>query len=60
MDVDYDEWAMQIVHNACLAVIRYEEHLRSKETLKEAKALAKAMRLLRESVPDEILETMRD
>jgi hypothetical protein len=46
-DEDY-EWATLIVHHACLAILRYE-----------ARALAKAMRELKEMVPEEILEVMR-
>jgi hypothetical protein len=59
MDVDHDEWATLLVHHACLAVIKYEDHLRSKETLAQSKSLAKAMRELREIIPDEVLEIMR-
>lgn len=60
MDVDHDEWATMLVHNACMVILKYEDHLRSKDSLKEAKALAKAMRELKETVPEEILEVMRD
>jgi len=60
MDVDHDEWATLLVHHACLAVIKYEDHLRSKDSIIEAKALAKAMRELKNMVPDEILEVMRE
>jgi hypothetical protein len=60
MDVDDpDEWATLLVHHACLVILKYEDHLRSKGTLGEAKALAKAMRELKEMVPDEVLEVMR-
>lgn len=62
MDVNNDddyEWATLLVHHACLAVIKYEDHLRSKDSLADSKALAKAMRELKEMVPDEILEVMR-
>ena len=57
-DEDY-EWATLIVHHACLAILRYEDHLRSKDSINEARALAKAMRELKEIVPEEILEVMR-
>jgi hypothetical protein len=57
-DEDY-EWATLLVHHACLAVLKYEDHLRSKDSINEAKALAKAMRELKEMVPNEILEVMR-
>ena len=60
MDVDHDERATLLVHHACLAVIKYEDHLRSKDSIIEAKALAKAMRELKNMVPDEILEVMRE
>jgi hypothetical protein len=61
MDVDDpDEWATLLVHHACLVILKYEDHLRSKTgSLADAKALAKAMRELKEMVPDEVLEVMR-
>jgi len=60
MDVDDDyEWATLLVHHACLAVLKYEDHLRTRDTIVEAKALAKAMRELKNMIPDEILEAMR-
>jgi hypothetical protein len=61
MDVDDpDEWATLLVHHACLVILKYEDHLRSKTgSLTDAKALAKAMRELKEMVPDEVLEVMR-
>jgi hypothetical protein len=59
MDVDMDDWATRILHHSCLAVIKYEDHLRSKDSIVQAKALAKAMRELKETLPDDVLEIMR-
>jgi len=57
-DEDY-EWATLMVHHACLAILKYEDHLKGKGSLTEAKELAKAMRELKNIVPEEILEVMR-
>jgi hypothetical protein len=59
MDVDQNEWTTLLVRHICVALIKYEDHLRSRESVTDAKALAKAMRELKEVVPDEILEVMR-
>ena len=59
MDVNLDEWPNEIMNRACLVIIRYEDHLRSKDSLPSAKGLARAMRELKEVVPEEVLEVMR-
>ena len=48
-----------LVTKACEAVCKYEQHLRSNEALVESKALAKAMRELREELPPKILIEFR-
>lgn len=57
--MDVDAWETELLHKSCLVVLRYEDHLRSRDSLKDAKALAKAMRELKEAIPDEIMEVMR-
>jgi len=48
-----------LVTKACAAVCRYEQHLRSDEALVASKALARAMRELREELPPKILIQFR-
>lgn len=48
-----------LVTKACEAVCKYEQHLRSNEALVASKALAKAMRELREELPPKILIQFR-
>lgn len=48
-----------LVAKACEAVCKYEQHLRSNEALVASKALAKAMRELREELPPKILIQFR-
>ena len=60
MDLDLEEWTEAIVLRACLVIVYYEEHLRSREPLGASKNLAKAMRMLKEEMPDEVLDTTRD
>lgn len=48
-----------LVDKACEAVCKYEQHLRSNEALVASKALAKAMRELREELPPKILIQFR-
>jgi hypothetical protein len=48
-----------LVAKACEAVCKYEQHLRSDEALVASKALAKAMRELREELPPKILIQFR-
>jgi hypothetical protein len=59
MDVDLDEWPNEIMNRACNVIVKYEAHLRSKDSLPAAKGLARAMRELKEVVPEEILEIKR-
>lgn len=60
MDVDLDEWTNSLLMKACICVVRYEDHLRSDKHLYESKKLAKAMRELKELLPSEALDIMRD
>ena len=48
-----------LVTKACEVVCRYEQHLRSDEALGASKALAKAMRELREELPPKTLIQFR-
>jgi len=48
-----------LVTKACEVVCKYEQHLRSTEALVASKALAKAMRELREELPPKILIQFR-
>jgi len=48
-----------LVTKACEVVCKYEQHLRSNEALVASKALAKAMRELREELPPKILIQFR-
>lgn len=57
--MDVDEWTHELLHNACQVIMRYEDHLRTKDRIGEAKALAKAMRELKETIPEEVMEVMR-
>jgi hypothetical protein len=59
MDVELDEWTNSLLVAACDVIIRYEEHLRSKNYLNESRALAKAMRELKDVIPPEVMEAMR-
>ena len=59
MDVELDEWTNNLLMNACTVVIRYEDHLRSKNHLHESRDLAKAMRELKEAIPCEVMEALR-
>lgn len=59
MDNDLDDWTSDLLSRACIVIVRYEEHLRSKDSITAAKGLAKAMRELKDVVPDEIMEVMR-
>jgi len=60
MDIDLEEWTEAVVLRACLVIVRYEEHLRSREPLGASKNLAKAMRMLKEEMPDKVLDATRD
>lgn len=57
--MDVEEWTHELLFCACQAVLKYEDHLRSKDRLADAKALAKAMRELKETIPSEVMEVMR-
>lgn len=48
-----------LVTKACAAVCKYEQHLRSTETLIASKALAKAMRELKEELSPKTLIQFR-
>jgi hypothetical protein len=48
-----------LVTKACEVVCKYEQHLRSNEALVASKALAKAMRELREELPPKVLIQFR-
>ena len=50
------EWSLVLTHKACIALTKYEDHLRSERSLKASTSLAKAMRELREALPKELLE----
>lgn len=58
--MDVDEWATLLIRSACLAVIKYEDHLKGKDSINKARDLAKAMRELREMIPENVLENMRE
>lgn len=57
--MDVDEWTDELLRGACKVVLKYEDHLRSKGSIAEAKELARAMRELKDNIPSEILEVMR-
>lgn len=59
MDVELDDWTNNLLVTACEVIIRYEDHLRSKNHLHESRDLAKAMRELKDLVPPEVMEVMR-
>jgi hypothetical protein len=59
MDYDLEEWANDLLVRSCWAIVRYEEHLRKTDPIGNSKDLAKAMRELKELVPDELLEVYR-
>jgi len=57
--MDVDEWTNELLRGACKVIIKYEDHLRSKGSIGEARELARAMRELRDNIPDDVLEVMR-
>jgi hypothetical protein len=60
MDVsEEDELVSELLHRASVALICYENLLRSKEPQDRSKELAKAMKDLKEMIPDELLEIIR-
>jgi len=54
-----DELVSELLHRASVALICYENLLRSKEPQDRSKELAKAMKDLKEMIPDELLEIIR-
>jgi hypothetical protein len=58
MDVndEEEELVSELLHRASVAIICYENLLRSKEPQDRSKELAKAMRDLKDMLPDELLE----
>jgi hypothetical protein len=59
MDNDLEDWTNDLLVRSCQAIVRYEEHLRKTEPIGSSKDLAKAMRELKEVIPDELLEIYR-
>jgi hypothetical protein len=58
MDEPVTEWSINLTHKACIALTKYEDHLRSERSLRASTGLAKAMRELREALPKELLEVV--
>lgn len=59
MDNDLDDWTSDLLSHACKVIVKYEDHLRNKDSIVAAKGLAKAMRQLKDLIPDELMEVMR-
>ena len=65
MDVDdvsseeYDELVSELLNRSSTVIICYENLLRTQSTVDTSKSLAKAMKDLKEILPDELLEIMR-
>ena len=65
MDVDdvsaeeYDELVSELLNRASTVILCYENLLRTQSTVDTSKSLAKAMKDLKEILPDELLEIMR-
>jgi hypothetical protein len=65
MDVDdvsaeeYDELVSELLNRASMVIVCYENLLRTQSTVDTSKSLAKAMKDLKEILPDELLEIMR-
>ena len=61
MDVDDDEEELisELLNRVSLVLICYENLLRTQSTVDTSKDLAKAMKDLKEIIPDELLEVIR-
>lgn len=65
MDVDdvsteeYDELVSELLNRSSMVIICYENLLRTQSTVDTSKSLAKAMKDLKEILPDELLEILR-
>jgi hypothetical protein len=56
---DLKEWEAEFVRCACVAIVHYEQHLRSIEPMNTSRGLAKAMRALKEQLPDELVTLLK-
>ena len=61
MDVDDDEEELvsELLNRVSVVLICYENLLRTQSTVDTSKDLAKAMKDLKEIIPDELLEVIR-
>lgn len=57
---DIEDWEAEFMHTACVAIVHYEQHLRSDEAINTSKGLAKAMRALKDQLPDELITLLRE
>jgi hypothetical protein len=56
---DVGDWEAEFVRCACIAIVHYEQHLRSDEPINTSRGLAKAMRSLKDRLPDELITLLR-
>lgn len=58
-DDEVDELVSELLHRSSMVVVCYENLLRSREPQDTSKDLARAMKDLKEILPDELLEVIR-
>jgi hypothetical protein len=56
---DIEDWEAEFMRSACVAIVHYEQHLRSDDPINTSKGLARAMRSLKDQLPDELLILLR-
>lgn len=58
-----ESWAdftSELLNNSCDVILCYEDYLKDTRDLKNATSLASAMRVLKNSIPKELLEAYRN
>ena len=57
---NWADFTSELLSNACDAILCYEDYLKDTRDLKNATNLASAMRILKNSIPKELLEANRN
>jgi len=57
---DWADFTSELLTNSCDVIIAYEAYLKNTEDVKKAVSLARSMHILKNSIPKELLEAVKN